>query len=44
MAVEKEVDDGCTKKVEAASIAVAIGLGSESTCWFRFGVAGDKDV
>ena len=43
MTVGKEVGDGCTKKVlEAAK--VAIGLCSESTCWFRFGVAGDKGV
>ena len=42
MAVGKEVGDGCTKKVEAAE--VAIGLCSERTCWFRFGVAVDKGV
>ena len=42
MAVGKEVGDGCTKKVEAAK--VAIGLCSESTCWFRFGVTGGKGV
>ena len=42
MTVRKEIGDGCTKKVEATK--VAIGLCSESTCWFRFGVVVDKGV
>ena len=37
--VGKEVGDGCTKKVEAAKVAIDLCL--ENTCWFRFGgVAG----
>ena len=28
MAVRKEVDDGCTKKVEAAKVAIGLGMHS----------------
>ena len=44
MTVGKELSDGCTKKVVLEAAKVAIGFCSESTCWFRFGVAGDKGV